>query len=208
MSYLSEPTSITDYGIVKIGDHIQVAEGVISLSQDIGPSANVTFTAVAAAVVFSNSKQVVTRVFPSSGSGISISSVTDDGPDVAFTVNNTGVLSLNAGPGITIDNTTGDITISAIGADLISVYGTTEDYVASPDDEYIGVDSSSTVQITLPAGVDGRVYTIKNERGNNFGNIVINPGSSEQIDGKGNYVIKSPYQSVSMVFRAGNWWIM
>lgn len=208
MSYLSEPTSITDYGVVKVGDHIQVTSGVISLLQDVGPDAAVTFTSVSADVVFSDAEPVVTSVIPAGGDGISILSLVDGGPDVSFIVNNTGVLSLTAGPGITITQSTGDIYISAVGADLISVYGTSVDYTVTPEDEYVGVSSPSTVKITLPPGVDGRVYTIKNERGSNFGNIVVQPDGSEQIDGKGNYIIKSPYQSINIVSRAGDWWII
>jgi len=208
MSYLAEPTSITDYGVVKVGDYIEVSNGVISLLQDLGPDATVEFTSVSADIVFSDLKQVVTSVSPTAGPGISLDSVVTDGPSVSFSIENTGVLSLTAGPGITITQSTGDIYVSAVGADLVSVYGTSVDYTVSPEDEYIGVSSASTVQITLPPGVDGRVYTIKNERGSNFGNIIVKPDGSEQIDGKGNYVIKSPYQSINIVSRAGDWWII
>lgn len=208
MSYLAEPTSITDYGIVKVGDHIQVSGGVISLLQDVSPDASVTFTSVTADVVFSDAEPVVTSVTPQGGPGIDVVGLVDGGPDVSFTVNNTGVLSITAGPGISIDQSTGDIYISAVGADLISVYGTTVDYTASPDDEYIGVSSSSDVTITLPPGADGRVYTIKDEYGNNAGTIIIQPSLGEMIDGKANYRIRSPYQGVNLVSRAGNWWLI
>jgi hypothetical protein len=209
MSYLAEPTSTGDYGIVKVGDYIQVTEGVISLSQDLSPGASVTFSSVSADLVFSDSEPVVTSVTPTAGDGISILSLVDGGPDVSFTVSNTGVLSLTAGPGITIDQSTGDIVISSVGADFISVYGTTVDYTASLDDEYIGVSSTSPVVITLPFGIfNGRIFTIKNEYGNNSGTITLQPALGELIDGKPNYVMRSPYQSVNIVFRAGNWWII
>jgi hypothetical protein len=208
MSYLAEPTSISDYGVVKVGDHIQVSSGVISLLQDVGPDAAVTFTSVSADVVFSDAEPVITSVTPTGGDGIEILSLIDGGPYASFIVRNTGVLSLSAGPGITIDQSTGDITISAVGADLISVYGTTVSYTASPFDEYIGVSSATNVTITLPLGVDGRVYTIKDEFGNNSGTITIQPSPGELIDGKSTYVIRSPYQSVNVVSRAGNWWII
>lgn len=146
MSYLSQSTSKTDYGVVKVGDFINVDEdGVIS------------------------SPAVI------------------------------------AGPGITVDYTTDFITVSATGADLIHVYGTTTSYTATLEDEYIGVNSASAVTITLPFGVDGRVYYIKDEYGQGSGKITIQPQPGELIDGKNTYVISVPNQSASMVFRAGSW---
>lgn len=123
---------------------------------------------------------------------------------------NEGVIYLDfvAGAGIAIANTPGQITISAQGADLIAVYGTTTSYTATANDEYIGVNSASAVTITLPLGTDGRVYTIKDEYGQGSGKITIQPSSTEKIDGKSNYVISVPYQSVSSVFRAGQWRII
>lgn len=148
MSYLAQSTSFTDYGVVKIGENINVTDGVISSPTIIG------------------------------------------------------------GIGITIDANTDFITISSTGADLISVYGTTTNYTATLDDEYIGVNSATAVTITLPAGIDGRVYIIKDELGQGSGKITIQPQSGENIDGKVSYVIGVPNQSVSVVFRAGHWRII
>ena len=148
MSYLAQPTSFADYGVVKIGSNINVEDGIISVPQ------------------------------------------------------------LLAGAGISLDATEEFITISASGADIISVYGTTTNYTATADDEYIGVSSTSAVTITLPAGTDGRVYTIKDEYGQGSGKITVQPQAGELIDGKINYVIGVPYQSVSVVFRAGSWRII
>jgi hypothetical protein len=148
MSYLAQPTSNDDYGVVKVGSNIAVSEGVIS------------------------------------------------------------VPSIEAGIGITIVETADTITISSTGADLIKVYGTTTSYTATLEDEYIGVSSASAVTITLPAGVPGRVYYIKDEFGQGSGKITIQPQSGEPIDSKATYVISVPYQCVACVFRAGKWWIM
>jgi hypothetical protein len=121
-----------------------------------------------------------------------------------------GVIYLNfvAGAGISIANTPGQITISSSGADLISVYGTTTSYTATANDEYIGVNSASAVTITLPSGVPGRVYTIKDEYGQGSGKITLSPQTGEKIDNNNTYVISVPYQSVSVVFRAGQWRII
>lgn len=149
MSYLAQPTSKTEYGVVKVGDFIDVdVDGVISSPEII------------------------------------------------------------SGPGVTVDYSPGFITISATGADLVHVYGTTTSYIATNDDEYIGVSSASAVTITLPTGTDGRIYMIKDEYGQGSGKITIQPQVGELIDSKVNYVISIPYQCVNVVFRAGKWWIV
>lgn len=147
MSYLSSATSKTDYGVVRVGNNINVEDGVIS-------AANIV-----------------------------------------------------AGTGITITASNTDIVISSVGADFINTVGVSANYTASLDDEYIGVASASAVTITLPAGVEGRVYFIKDEYGQGSGKITIAPQPGELIDNKNTYVIGIPYQAVSTVFRAGNWWL-
>jgi hypothetical protein len=49
---------------------------------------------------------------------------------------------------------------------------------------------------------------VKDELGQGSGKITIQPPSGITLDGKTNYVIGVPYQSVSMVFRASGWWII
>lgn len=206
MSYLAQPTSKTEYGVVQVGDYIDVLDGIISLSQDLSANASVTFAGVSVTGNLSaQGNLVVTSVNPAAGPGISITNVDTVGYDTGFTVNNTGVLALTAGPGISLTANTGNITISSYGADLINVYGTTTSYTASLTDEYIGVSSASAVTITLPAGVAGRVYYIKDEFGQGSGKITIRPQTGELIDGKNNYIISVPYQCCSVVFRAGQW---
>lgn len=208
MAYLSQPTSISDYGVVKIGSYIDVLDGIISLPQDIDPNADVLFSSIAAGDVYANGNIVLTSVIPQAGDGIDITNLSKVGNETTFTIENTGVLSLTAGPGIELTSSTGNITISSYGADLISVYGTTTNYTASSTDEYIGVYSASAVTITLPTGVPGRVYTIKDEYGQGSGKITIQPQVGQLIDGKLNYVISVPHQSVSVVFRSTGWWII
>lgn len=254
MSYLSGPTSKTDYGVVLIGDYINVdSNGIVSLSQDLSPNASVTFANITDSaltdgrITFSgpsglltddgdftydantntisvinanmtnasvsgsltlNGNSVVTSVTPTAGNGIAISDLVSSGPNVSFNVRNTGVLSLIAGSGITISNATGNITISSSGADFINTTGVTVDYTATATDEYIGVDSTSLVVITLPTGIDGRVYTIKDEHGAGFGKINVVGTGGELIDNVSPYVISIPRASISVVFRAGGWRIM
>jgi len=208
MAYLASPTSTTEFGVVQVGNYIDVLDGVVSLKQDVGPTANVDFNTVDAIELYDSGDRVVTSVTPSSGAGISLTSVITNGPDTSFTVTNTGVLRLTAGSGISLSANTGNITISSFGADLINVYGTTTSYTATLTDEYIGVFSATAVTITLPAGVDGRVYIIKDEYGQGSGKITIQSAVSELIDGKSNYIISVPNQSISLVSRAGKWFII
>lgn len=209
MSYLAQPTSKTDYGVVIVGDYIEVSDsGVISLLQDVGPNANVIFGSIDAGDISVGGANVVTSVTPTGGDGISIDNLQSSGYDVTFDVVNTGVLSLIAGSGISISGATGNITISSFGADLINVYGTTTSYTATLNDEYIGVSSAAAVTITLPAGVNGRVYIIKDEYGQGSGKITVQPPVGVLIDKKINYTISVPNQSVQIVYRAGGWWII
>lgn len=203
MAYLAQPTSKIDYGVVGVGSFINVLEGFISLEQDVSPNASVSFNQVSI-----GGSDVVTSVNPIAGLGVSITNLVSIGNTVGFAVSNTGVLSLSAGDGISLTSSTGNITISASGADLISTIGVTGSYTATANDEYIGVYSASAVTITLPIGITGRVYTIKDEYGQGSGKITISPSGSELIDNKINYIISVPNQSVSVVFRGGQWRII
>jgi hypothetical protein len=203
MAYLAQPTSKIDYGVVGIGSFINVLEGIISLEQDVSPNASVSFNQVSI-----GGSRVVTSVNPVAGAGISITNLVSIGNTVGFAVSNIGVLSVTAGAGISVNSSTGNITISASGADLISTIGVTGSYTATANDEYIGVFSASAVTITLPIGIIGRVYTIKDEYGQGSGKITIQPNGTEQIDNKTNYIISVPNQSVSIVFRGGQWRII
>jgi hypothetical protein len=203
MAYLAQPTSKTDYGVVGIGSFIDVLEGIISLEQDVSPNASVSFSQVSI-----GGSDVVTSVNPVAGAGISITNLVSIGNTVGYAVSNTGVLSVSSGAGISISGSTGNITISATGADLIATIGVTGSYTATADDEYIGVFSAAAVTITLPVGVTGRVYIIKDEYGQGSGKITVQPSGIEKIDNANNYIISVPNQSVSVVFRGGQWRII
>lgn len=211
MSYLSSATSKLDYGVVRIGGNIDVSvDGIISVPQDLNTNSSVTFADISVTGNLSlNGASVITSITPIAGNaGIALGNVITSGPAAGFTIYNTGVTSLTAGAGISITGNTGDIVISSYGADLINVYGTTTSYTASITDEYIGVYSASAVTITLPSGVAGRVYTIKDEYGQGSGKITISPQIGELVDGKPTYIIGVPFQAVSVVFRAGSWRII
>lgn len=209
MSYLSSAASKLEYGVVQVGNNIDVIDGLISVPQSLRTNANVTFNSITVSGnLTSNGAQVVTSVTPTAGNGIALTNVVTSGPAAKFEIYNTGVTSLSAGSGISLSGTTGNIIISSFGADLINVVGVTSSYTATLNDEYIGVFSGNAVTITLPAGVNGRVYTIKDEYGQGSGKITIQPQSGQLIDGKTSYIISVPNQSVGVVFRSTGWWII
>jgi hypothetical protein len=86
-----------------------------------------------------------------------------------------------------------------------------QDYTATLDDYYIGVNSTGPVTITLPTsnGDCGEII-IKAEMGPPLGNrkITIITSDGSFIDGEDDYVIEVPYQSVNLLQRGGDWWII
>jgi hypothetical protein len=196
-------------GIVQIGGNINVTPGgVISIPQNVSSNANVTFGNVTiTGNVIINGNSAVSSVTPVAGVGIGISNLIANGPDVSFEVTNIGVLSLIAGVGISISSSTGNVTISATGADIINTITVTADYTATSNDEYIGVDSANPVTITLPTGINGRTYIITDEHGAGAGLITIQGTGGELINGT-TAEIAIPYSSITVVFNSGMWHII
>lgn len=89
-----------------------------------------------------------------------------------------------------------------------------EDYSADSSDYYIGVNSDGPTVIELPCDVrDCLEIIVKAEMGPPLGNrkITIIPcqdSTACKIDGEDSYVIEVPYQSVNLIYRGGNWWIV
>lgn len=86
-----------------------------------------------------------------------------------------------------------------------------QDYTATLDDCYIGVNSSGPTVITLPTDCDdGHEVIIKAEMGPPIGNrkITIITDDDSTIDDEEDYIIEVPYQTVKLVCRGGDWWIV
>jgi len=167
-----------------------------------------TLTALNVEVIGSlelNGNSVITSVTPTAGTGISLTAVTTSGPAAAFTVNNTGVTKIIAGTNITISPAggTGDVTITAASEGILQTVGTAANYAALATDEYIGVTANPTT-VTLPTGVTGKTYIIKNET---TGATTVTGTGGELLD---NTLTKtlSTRASISVVFRAGAWRII
>jgi hypothetical protein len=86
-----------------------------------------------------------------------------------------------------------------------------EDYTATCDDYYIGVNSNEPVTITLPEDcTDCCEIIVKAEMGPPLGNrkVTVTTVDGSYIDGIDKYVIKVPYQSVNIICRGGDWHII
>ena len=84
-----------------------------------------------------------------------------------------------------------------------------QNYTATVDDYYIGVDSTGSVTITLPSDCGNCAEIIvKSEMKPPMGNrkIIIMTDDDGMIDGDEEYVIVVSYESVHLVCRDGNWW--
>lgn len=87
----------------------------------------------------------------------------------------------------------------------------TQDYVAKVDDYYIGVNSDRSTTITLPADPpDCEQIIVKAEMGPPLGNrkITITTSDGSTIDGKTEYIIEVPWQSLWVLYRDKNWFII
>lgn len=226
MSYLFPDGSSTELGVLQVGANINVdSSSIISIPQSVATTASVTFNTILASgnlivgdsvsitgnlttggninanKLFDAGNRVVSSVTPIAGTGISVTGLTAGGPTVGFTINNTGVTSIVAGNNINISSATGVVTISATGAGIDSTIGVSANYTAGATDEYIGVTANPTV-VTLPAGVIGKVYTIKNE--STSGTTSVTGTGGEKLDNSTTKNLNS-YASITVIFRAGKW---
>ncbi len=178
--------------------------GAVVINGGLGVGGNVY-----AGQIFDGNNRVVTSVTPTAGAngGISIDSLISTGPDASWTVVNTGVLRIIPGAGINVDVQTGNVTVSATGADIIKTITVTADYTATAEDEYIGVNSTNPVTITLPTGIVGRCYIITDEYGAGAGLITVQGTGGELINGT-TAEIAIPYSSITVVFNSGMWHII
>lgn len=124
--------------------------------------------------------------------------------------------SILAGQGIAITPTVGTgantITISASGPDILNV----RIAVATPDailvtDEVVSIEVPGPVPVavTLPAGITGRVFNIKDGLGlaSPATPITITPAAGT-IDGAANAIINTPFGSLTLVYSGTKWLII
>jgi hypothetical protein len=227
MSYLFPLGDKNNLGVLQVGANIDVdGNSVISIAQDISANANVSFNSITANTatisslttsgnitagnvnttgnVYSNGKQTITSVTPSANVGISLSNVVTSGPAASFQINNTGVLSLVAGTGITLSANTGNVTVSASGIANVNTRGTAVSTTLTATDDYVGATASG-ITLTLPLGTTGQSYILKNEVGS--GLVTVAATGPNTIDGSATKNMTSN-ASITVVFRAGAWRII
>lgn len=114
--------------------------------------------------------------------------------DIATTTS-LGVIQVGSGLAITPAGV-----LSALGgSNLISVKLTNVNYTALITDYYIGA-TKKDITITLPLGVTGKVYIVKNQI---EGNIKVK-GTSQNLDTSGDKTLGSE-QSIFVVFDGSRW---
>lgn len=90
------------------------------------------------------------------------------------------------------------------GSIFVEVTTTTTDITVTEDNDYIGVVSKKPVIVTLPPGLPGRIFIIKDELGPQAGKITIVPQPGSTIDNNSDLVLSSPFASATLAFN-GNW---
>ena len=231
--FVTDDTNINGAGVISIGQDVSTTAAVsfasvigtnITASVFTATTATITTLSVgnesvsgnstvagsmSAASVFDSGNRVITSFTAVAGTGLS-GGGTITGTTGTFAFTNTGVLSLAAGPGITLSGSTGNITVSATGADFLNTVLTTSSYTALVSDEYIGVNSTVAVSITLPdaTAISGRTYIIKDEHGQGSGKITVAGTAGQFPEAAGNYIISVPFQSLTVIARGSQWHII
>jgi hypothetical protein len=103
----------------------------------------------------------------------------------------------------------GNITIVGNPSPVTVTEVTTTEYTATAQDYFLCVDTSTQpVAITLPAGILGTVYIVKDCTGDaNTNNITIAGTGGELVDGD-TATINSPYGSLTFIFNGSEWSIV
>jgi hypothetical protein len=118
------------------------------------------------------------------------------------TTTNLGVVQVGNGLAIT---PAGVLSATGGGDDgcQVNVKLVNKSYTATEDDCYIGA-TEKNITITLPKGVDGKVYYIKNQAN---GNITVKGTGAETIDGSSTKTLGTD-GAIIVVFAGGRWNIL
>lgn len=85
---------------------------------------------------------------------------------------------------------------------------TTPTYTALATDYFLCVDTATTpVTITLPTGILGTVYIIKDCSGDAVTNPITVQGTGQTVDGS-TATVNTPYGSISLIFNGTEWSIV
>jgi len=111
----------------------------------------------------------------------------------------TGLGVVQVGSGLSI-TPAGVLSATNTGTDIINVKLTSADYTALITDYYIGA-TKKDIDITLPSGVVGKVYIIKNQVS---GNIEVKGSAGQQIDTSTDKTLGTE-ASIIVVFDGTRW---
>ena len=113
------------------------------------------------------------------------------------TTTNLGVVQVGSGLSIT---PTGILSATGSSSSFINVTLTNVDYTATAADYYIGA-TKKDIDITLPLGITGRVYVIKNQA---TGNIKVKCSGGQTLDTSSSKTLGSE-SSIIVVFDGSRW---
>lgn len=111
----------------------------------------------------------------------------------------TGLGVVQVGNGLSI-TPSGILSVTGSSSSFINVTLTNVDYTATANDYYIGA-TKKEIDITLPLGIVGRVYIIKNQA---TGNIKVKTSGGQKIDTASDKTLGSE-SSIIVVFDGARW---
>ncbi len=114
-------------------------------------------------------------------------------------INDNDVINIGSGTQIVGSGNPSPVTVTNV---------TTPTYTADANDYLLCVDTSTTpVTITLPAGILGTVYMVKDCSGDANTNPITINGTGENVDGS-SATINTPYGSIQLIFNGTEWSIV
>ncbi len=114
-------------------------------------------------------------------------------------INDNDVINIGSGTQIVGSGNPSPVTVTNV---------TTPTYTADANDYLLCVDTSTTpVTITLPAGILGTVYMVKDCSGDANTNPITINGTGENVDSS-SATINTPYGSIQLIFNGTEWSIV
>ena len=102
----------------------------------------------------------------------------------------------------------GSITIGGNPSPVTVTQVTTATYTATAQDYFLCVDVAAPVTITLPTGILGTVYIVKDCDGDAVTNPITVQGTGGELVDGATATINTPYGSISFIFNGTEWSIV
>ena len=96
---------------------------------------------------------------------------------------------------------------------LTSITVADSPYTVTEDDIYIDADASGgSITVNLPAGIEGRIYNVKNSSGSGSNTVTVVPDGTETVDGAASAILQPTptRESITIVYKesATDWRIV